>query len=318
MVAQSRSSETFVALCLLTVVGASLCTAELGMSDTLGSFIAGVLLSETSFRTQVRPGGSEAERTTCRRADLIPRRADLPAHPASPRLTPPLHPAPTPQPKVEADIRPFRGLLLGLFFVSVGSSINMDVLRDEWEVVAWMLAGLVSFKAAVNIALGPLFGLTRCAGRARTAAGGGALGRLRATAYGSAAELLLPPPTTSTLALPPPPTPLCSGESIRTGFMLAQGGEFAFVLLSLACQLELLPQQLNQILIIVVVLSMALTPTLAEAGKWLAKETDARWPEGGAAAGGGSPGASPMDGELAADDPVVILGFGPQGQVGGG
>lgn len=53
MVAQSRSSETFVALCILTVVGASLCTSELGMSDTLGAFIAGVLLSETSFRTQV-------------------------------------------------------------------------------------------------------------------------------------------------------------------------------------------------------------------------------------------------------------------------
>jgi hypothetical protein len=42
-----------VALCLLTVVGTSLMTAELGMSDTLGAFIAGVLLSETSFRTQV-------------------------------------------------------------------------------------------------------------------------------------------------------------------------------------------------------------------------------------------------------------------------
>jgi Kef-type K+ transport system membrane component KefB len=54
MVADSRSSETFVALCLLTVVGASLCTSELGASDTLGAFIAGVLLSETSFRTQVR------------------------------------------------------------------------------------------------------------------------------------------------------------------------------------------------------------------------------------------------------------------------
>ncbi|KIZ00037.1 hypothetical protein MNEG_7922, partial [Monoraphidium neglectum] len=52
MVAQSRSSETFVALCLLTVVGASLITEQLGMSDTLGAFIAGVLLSETSFRTQ--------------------------------------------------------------------------------------------------------------------------------------------------------------------------------------------------------------------------------------------------------------------------
>jgi len=68
---------------------------------------------------------------------------------------------PKPPTQVEADIRPFRGLLLGLFFVSVGSSINMDVLRDEWEVVAWMLVGLVSFKAAVNIALGPLFGLSR-------------------------------------------------------------------------------------------------------------------------------------------------------------
>ena len=54
MVAQSRSSETFVALCLLTVVGTSLMTSELGMSDTLGAFIAGVLLSETSFRTQAR------------------------------------------------------------------------------------------------------------------------------------------------------------------------------------------------------------------------------------------------------------------------
>ena len=202
LVAESRSSETFVALCLLTVVGASLCTAELGMSDTLGAFIAGVLLSETSFRTQV-----------------------------------------------EADIRPFRGLLLGLFFVSVGSSINMGVLRDEWEVVAWMLAGLVSFKAAVNIALGPLFGLTR-------------------------------------------------GESIRTGFMLSQGGEFAFVLLSLAEQLRVLPPQLNQLLIIVVVLSMALTPALAEAGKRLAAETDRRWPEGGGAAGGGSPNASPGESEL--------------------
>jgi hypothetical protein len=60
MVAQSRSSETFVALCLLTVVGASLITEQLGMSDTLGAFIAGVLLSETSFRTQVRGRGGVA------------------------------------------------------------------------------------------------------------------------------------------------------------------------------------------------------------------------------------------------------------------
>lgn len=43
---------------------------------------------------------------------------------------------------------------------------------------------------------------------------------------------------------------LVRSESIRTGFLLSQGGEFAFVLLSLACQLKLLPEELNQILII--------------------------------------------------------------------
>ncbi len=53
-------------------------------------------------------------------------------------------------------------------------------------------------------------------------------------------------------------------ESIRTGFMLSQGGEFAFVLLSLASSLHVLPDNLNQVLIIVVVMSMALTPGLAQ------------------------------------------------------
>jgi hypothetical protein len=53
VVANSRCSETFVALCLLTVCGAALATSRLGLSDSLGAFIAGVLLSETSYRTQV-------------------------------------------------------------------------------------------------------------------------------------------------------------------------------------------------------------------------------------------------------------------------
>lgn len=63
---------------------------------------------------------------------------------------------------------------------------------------------------------------------------------------------------------------VCRHEAIRTGFMLSQGGEFAFVLLSLANKLHVLPEELNRVLIIVVVLSMALTPTLAEGGKKLA------------------------------------------------
>lgn len=60
------------------------------------------------------------------------------------------------------------------------------------------------------------------------------------------------------------------GESVRTAFMLAQGGEFAFVLLSLAAELKVLPEELNKLLIIVVVISMALTPGLASIGKYLA------------------------------------------------
>jgi Kef-type K+ transport system membrane component KefB len=60
---------------------------------------------------------------------------------------------------------------------------------------------------------------------------------------------------------------LTRAESVRTGFVLSQGGEFAFVLLALANQLEVLPAELNRLLIIVVVLSMALTPLLTEVGK---------------------------------------------------
>lgn len=62
----------------------------------------------------------------------------------------------------------------------------------------------------------------------------------------------------------------CRAESIRTAFLLSQGGEFAFVLLSLARDLKVLPEELNRLLIIVVVLSMALTPALAELGKTVA------------------------------------------------
>ncbi|KAJ0955849.1 putative ribosomal protein L5 domain superfamily [Helianthus annuus] len=85
VVAEARSSEPFLALCLLTTTGTSLLTQKLGFSDTLGVFLAGTLLAETNFRTQI-----------------------------------------------EADIRPFRGLLLGLFFVTTRTSIDTQLLLREW------------------------------------------------------------------------------------------------------------------------------------------------------------------------------------------
>ncbi|XVE48664.1 hypothetical protein DITRI_Ditri01bG0020600 [Diplodiscus trichospermus] len=209
VVAETRSSEAFVALCLLTVAGTSLITQQLGFSDTLGAFLAGALLAETNFRTQI-----------------------------------------------EADIRPFRGLLLGLFFVTTGTSIDMQLLYREWPNVLALLAGLIVIKTLIITAIGPRVGLT-----------------LR--------------------------------ESVRVGFLLSQGGEFAFVVFSLANRLGVLPLELNKLLIIVVVLSMALTPLLNEVGRRAADFIDDKFDADKAA----------ETVNFDASDPVVIIGFGQMGQV---
>nr|XP_029145387.1 K(+) efflux antiporter 3, chloroplastic isoform X4 [Arachis hypogaea] len=181
VVADARSSEAFVALCLLTVAGTSLVTQHLGFSDTLGAFLAGALLAETNFRTQI-----------------------------------------------EADIRPFRGLLIGLFFLTTGTSIDMQLLMREWPHVLALLAGLISIKTLIITAIGPCVGLSL-------------------------------------------------QESVRIGLLLSQGGEFGFVVFSLANRLGVLPLELNKLLIIVVVLSMALTPFLNEAGRRAADFIDGKF-----------------------------------------
>ncbi|KAM1264373.1 hypothetical protein ACFX2J_034188 [Malus domestica] len=209
-VAEARSSEAFVALCLLTVAGTSLLTQKLGFSDTLGAFLAGALLAETNFRTQI-----------------------------------------------EADIRPFRGLLLGLFFVTTGTSIDMPLLFREWPNVLSLLGGLIVIKTLIITVIGPRVGLTL-------------------------------------------------QESVRIGLLLSQGGEFGFVVFSLANRLGVLPLELNKLLIIVVVLSMALTPLLNEAGRRAAELIDDKF------------GAEDKAAEVVnfdSSEPVVILGFGQMGQV---
>lgn len=210
VVAETRSSEAFIALCLLTVAGTSLLTQKLGFSDTLGAFLAGAILAETNFRTQI-----------------------------------------------EADIRPFRGLLLGLFFVTTGTSIDMQLLVREWPNVLALLGGLIAIKTMIMTAIGPRVGLTL-------------------------------------------------QESVRIGFLLSQGGEFAFVVFSLANSLGVLPLELNKLLIIVVVLSMALTPLLNEIGRKAADFVAGKFDEDDKMTEG-------MNFDAA--EPVVILGFGQMGQV---
>jgi Kef-type K+ transport system membrane component KefB len=113
LVAQTRSSETFIALCLLVAIGTGELTETLGLSSTLGSFTAGTLLASSNYRTQI-----------------------------------------------ESDIKPFRGLLLGLFFITTGATVELGVLLEEWPTVLALLVGLLSFKATIMTAVARLLGLT--------------------------------------------------------------------------------------------------------------------------------------------------------------
>jgi CPA2 family monovalent cation:H+ antiporter-2 len=112
-VAQARSQEAFLGVILLTVLSMSFMTEGLGLSNTLGAFLAGVLLSETKYRYQV-----------------------------------------------EADIAPFRGILLGLFFVTVGFEIDVGLIMSNLPLVSSIVFGILSIKAATTTALSLIFGLS--------------------------------------------------------------------------------------------------------------------------------------------------------------
>eukprot|EP00980_Cylindrotheca_fusiformis_P014287 scaffold3791_cov137-Cylindrotheca_fusiformis.AAC.14 len=113
VVAQAQSQEAFLGVILLTVLGMSFMTEGLGLSNTLGAFLAGVLLSETKYRYQV-----------------------------------------------EADIAPFRGVLLGLFFVTVGFEIDVNLILSNLPLVSSIVFGILGIKAAITTALSLAFGLS--------------------------------------------------------------------------------------------------------------------------------------------------------------
>mmetsp|Transcript_16035 Transcript_16035/g.66076 ORF Transcript_16035/g.66076 Transcript_16035/m.66076 type:complete len:791 (-) Transcript_16035:236-2608(-) len=209
-VAKSRSSEAFVATILFTVIATSTLTEGLGLSDTLGAFLAGVMLAETKYRHQV-----------------------------------------------EADIQPFRGLLLGLFFITVGFTIDLRLALANIGPVLSLIGGLLALKTGVITAVGVLFGRS-------------------------------------------------FASSFRTGLILAQGGEFAFVIFALAQSVGLLAPDLRQLLVLVVGLSMAMTPVLAALGRVLATKMES---------GRGLIGARQSDLDTAdATNFVIVAGFGRVGQ----
>ncbi|MGI9402016.1 MAG: cation:proton antiporter, partial [Rhizobiaceae bacterium] len=115
--------------------------------------------------------------------------------------------------ELESDIDPFRGLLLGLFFITVGAGINFGLLFDNIGSILALTIGLIVLKAAVLLVLGTIFGIK---GEDRWL--------------------------------------FCLG--------LAQAGEFGFVLLSFTVANQAIPQSVADQLLLVVALSMLLTPAL--------------------------------------------------------
>ncbi len=115
--------------------------------------------------------------------------------------------------ELEADIEPFKGLLLGLFFISVGASMNFGLLGSAPGMILSLLAALIGIKFVVLFILGRFFGIR-------------------------------------------------GGQNTMFAFSLAQGGEFAFVLVSFSTENGVLTPDTSAILFLVVALSMAVTPLL--------------------------------------------------------
>ncbi|TKB50815.1 monovalent cation:proton antiporter family protein [Ferrimonas aestuarii] len=110
-VARSRSDELFVLTTLAVALATGFVTLSLGLSMTLGAFLAGMLLGESQYRQQL-----------------------------------------------EADIRPFRDLLMGLFFVSVGMLLDPSVLMNQLPLLLGLLLSVMLFKALVIWGLAALTG----------------------------------------------------------------------------------------------------------------------------------------------------------------
>ncbi len=115
--------------------------------------------------------------------------------------------------ELESDIEPFKGLLLGLFFITVGAGINFAILFADFAGIIALTLGLIALKAFIFWCLALAFGLK-------------------------------------------------GADKWLYTLGLAQAGEFGFVLLSLTVKNGVIPGELSQTLLLVVALSMLLTPLL--------------------------------------------------------
>lgn len=166
LLAAAKAREVMTAAALLVVLGAALLMQVSGLSMAMGAFLAGVLLSESTFRHQI-----------------------------------------------EADIEPFRGLLLGLFFLGVGMSLDLSVVAQNWQLI---LSGVLAMMFAKALMIYIVARITKSS----------------------------------------------HTEALDRALLMAQGGEFAFVLFSTAVSAQVIDNTVKSNLTAIIVLSMVLTPIL--------------------------------------------------------
>lgn len=158
--------------------------------------------------------------------------------------------------QLEADIEPFRGILLGLFFMSVGMSLDIKLVLADWKLLLGAVLAYMALKGA------GIYTVARA-------------------------------------------TKASHGDALQRAALMAQGGEFAFVLYSAATAAGIVDGNVNALLTAAIILSMALTPLAVLALRWVMP----------------APPPPSMDGieDVMAGDAqsgsVLVIGFGRFGQI---
>jgi len=207
LIAGHANREIFTAAALLLVIAAALGTELIGLSMSLGAFLAGVILADSELRHEL-----------------------------------------------EADLEPFKGLLMGLFFMAVGMNVDLLLLLTRPWLVLGLTALLLAGKSAVVYALSRLSGAS-------------------------------------------------NDSAQRLAVALAQGGEFAFVLLTAAVAQRVLAGALSDLLVVVVTVSLLAAPLLIVVHAKLLALWTART---------AAPEYDTIDSN---DKPVIIAGYGRFGQI---
>ncbi|MDX3925643.1 MAG: monovalent cation:proton antiporter-2 (CPA2) family protein [Shinella sp.] len=167
IIARTGAREAMIAAALFVVLGSANLLQLAGLSMAMGAFLAGVMLSESSYRHEL-----------------------------------------------EADIEPFRGIFLAMFFMAVGLSLDIDVVMRNALLIAVAVPALMLVKSAV------IYWLCRLAGSPHN-------------------------------------------DAVRVGLLLPQGGEFGFVLFTAAATAGIFSPATASLLVVIVTISMALTPPAA-------------------------------------------------------